>query len=361
MHENILKSDSMGLAEKISVIVLMTIGILCNVFCFFLLSRKRSSKINLNFLFRFMTVTDTVILVQYLVDFIFVIFDSKELRLKSNLFCKFWTYFTFATIPTKGNFEILKRNFELLILFDNLGWFLVFLVLERFLAIRNPRVNMLLIKKRSQTIIAFLIVMFNFIYYLPILINYELNYNGTVCYIKFPNVSILLMGLEMANVLVLPVFVNFLFIMIMLAFLIKSKIKIHNQRIVSVYPLGELSILRTLPLGKYLTYLKVTLFLNFIYFVFNFPHNISDVICIETASNQKSCYNYVVIRIANYLTYSLFGTQLIVYLLICKPVRQEFLLMLGFRKKYHNSQFNIRIALTNMINSVLLLAFNKIN
>lgn len=235
----------------------------------------------------------------------------------------------------------------------------MFLVLERYLAIRYPKLNMFFKRIRTQIILAIFIIFFNFIYYLPVLLNYDLDSDLSICYIQVKDVYSLVLRMEMIQLLVLPVSLIFLFIILIITFIIITKTNMNRSRIVTIYPTGEFNNSRPLSLAKYLTYLKVTLFLNLVYFSFNFPHIISDSLCNQPSSFQISCYLNFERRITNYLMYSLHGSQLIVYLIICKPVRQEFLLMLGFKKKHYTSQFNFKVALNNMINSVLFFAFSK--
>ena len=77
-------------------------GVLCNLFSFLVFSRKKIKKMSLNFLFRLMTITDTVTLLQLI-----MIYNDFYILRFSDFTCKFFIYFAFWIFPIKGKASLL--------------------------------------------------------------------------------------------------------------------------------------------------------------------------------------------------------------------------------------------------------------
>lgn len=86
-------------------------GIIGNLLCFAVFSRRKFKKISLNLLFRTMCITDTLFLIQ-ITQHIFATAGIYEIRNQSVLTCKLFVYITYMLAPIKG-------------------WILVFIGVER--------------------------------------------------------------------------------------------------------------------------------------------------------------------------------------------------------------------------------------
>ncbi len=83
--------------EFIYPTILLVTGIICNLLSFLVFSRKKLKKMALNFLFRLMTITDTITLMGLI-----AIYNDFFILRFSKFTCRFFIYYGFSLFPIKG-------------------------------------------------------------------------------------------------------------------------------------------------------------------------------------------------------------------------------------------------------------------
>ena len=99
---------------------LVIFGILGNLLCLLVFTRKKFQRLPLNFLFRFMAITDNIALLTLLqMSFKYSSFHF-DITIMSTFTCKLLTYVQYFVPPIKG-------------------WILVIIAIERYFSVINPR------------------------------------------------------------------------------------------------------------------------------------------------------------------------------------------------------------------------------
>lgn len=101
-------------------ICIVVFGLLGNLICFVVFSRRKFKRISLNFLLRVMTITDSISLLQILPTYFKYSRFNFDIRTVSGLSCKMFVYFKYFICPVKG-------------------WILVIIAFERYLSVQYPR------------------------------------------------------------------------------------------------------------------------------------------------------------------------------------------------------------------------------
>lgn len=134
--------------------IIFVFGLIGNCLGLIVLKSEKLKKIGPIRTYRFLFITDTVYLFSILKTNIQVVYGVDIVTL-SNLSCKLFTYFlnALASVPPM---------------------LLVYISIERFLSIKKADKSHLLRNKTSQRIYFLAIICFNFIFYMPVLLIYEL-------------------------------------------------------------------------------------------------------------------------------------------------------------------------------------------
>lgn len=88
--------------ETILPPLIVLFGLVGNIITFIVFSRKKFEKVAMIFLFRVMTVTDSIALIQCLQAFFKYSSFQFDVSTLSEASCKFFIYFKYAVAPVKG-------------------------------------------------------------------------------------------------------------------------------------------------------------------------------------------------------------------------------------------------------------------
>lgn len=311
--------------------ILFCIGLVGNSLCLIVFSRKKFKLMSLNLIFRLMAITNTLALSSIPIGYL-VGYNSNEIA------CILFKYFTYSLYPIKGkvhSFELFKIYYIMIIL-HRIGWFLVYIAIERFLTIHYPIRNKRFKGSWFQLLVAFLIISFNFLYYLPIMYSSDILYNITtltnetvsVCYLKKNATTIIKM--DMLNNAFVPFFLMLLFSLLMT----RSLFKLRNR--VNISPQRRKSKI------KDLRFSITTISLNFLYFFFKLPFAITNALWLLGLYVKDKDFPkyYIGYEIAKFLSNLMYSMTIFVYLAFNPLFRHEFFLMLSIKKNANKEMVN---------------------
>ncbi len=141
------------LYEWVVLYVLLLLGLFGSIVGTVLLSTKKMERLPARRIYRFLLITDAIFLTSQ------VAVDSMNhleynLRLASNIICKFGLYFNFSLCPISP-------------------WILVYISIDRYISICFKQVQIIR-KKWFQNLMILLIIVYNLCFYIPFLIFVEL-------------------------------------------------------------------------------------------------------------------------------------------------------------------------------------------
>lgn len=287
------KNDVEYLVYFIIPTIIFLIGIIGNILGLIVLKCKKLSKIGPIRTFRFLFVMDTIYLLSVLKTNLEIVYEI-DLLLISEKWCKGFTYFlnSTASIPPM---------------------LLVYISIERFVSIKHPAKSYLLRNKTRQNGYLIVVVLFNFLFYLPILYLYELKYinrsfNGSTD----SNDQILepvCTFADSGNVIFIMIFTNRIFLPFVMMFtatvLLIHTIFSSRNRIQSNYSFRENQTFR-----KDIKFAFTSLTINVMFLILNLPFilvyfvfKFSIVLIVSTLNLFLISYaiNFYLILMSNYL------------------------------------------------------------
>ena len=192
----------------------LILGLTGNLLGLVLCSSKNLKKIGTLNIYKYLFVTDSLFLPQILINYLGYGFNL-DLTLASVLSCKlviYLNYFSAAISP----------------------WLLVYISLEKFISIKFPG-KVFLRKKRNQNIFYLILIIYNIVYYSPILTFYNIetfSVNTTDAYklCQFTNSDYQLIGswMDMINRVLLPFIFMVFFTVLLVHSIFKSRRNVLN-------------------------------------------------------------------------------------------------------------------------------------
>lgn len=287
--------------------LILVFGLLGNLFILKVFSRKRFTKIlQVKSFFRFLAIVESI----FLIFIIEMHLDKKyNIKLKSNsrIACKLVTYssYVIGALPV---------------------WILTVISIERFVSVAFSisNFNSYLSRKLVQFTLSFMLVLYNLIFYAPLLffndlIEHSTNYtNETKCDFIDSNSKNILTLIDMVNSFLLPG--SLMIVLSIMAFICIKTSKIH-----SVASLHGQVLERKLKRDK--RFAVVSILLNLLFLFLNIFRCCTYFI---DGENLKGFFNYSV----NFYSY-LNGYTCTFYVLFFFNTifRDEFLIMIKFRKQ----------------------------
>ena len=231
--------------EEIVPLLLILFGIIGNTFSFMVFSRKQFKNMSLNYIFRLMTITDTLTVIQIIHRVLK--YNSRDLRLISSFLCKSLDYMTYSLIPVKG-------------------WFMVLIAIERFIAIKYNMKYLALKSIKIQLLVAFVILTLNCVENIPVYISSNLrvmNNSLKQCILLEKRMARKILTIDIMNSAIIPFILMLVFNLLMLRVILKSRMRIasyHSQ----VHAKKNL---------KNVKFSISTIGFNFFFFLFHFPYS----------------------------------------------------------------------------------------
>ena len=224
--------------------MILLLGLVGNVLLFLVLSRKKFSSFPVRNIFRFLAISDSIYLLQFIEDYLAHMFDY-DVRNFSSVTCKLFRYFNYSLCPISG-------------------WILVYISFERLLSIWSPYKNNQIKKTSFQIKTVFGIVVWNLVTYVPIIFYHDKQYSsaddlkGTCDFIT--DESRAFMGLyDLINSTLLPFFFMFMSSILIINAIVKSRLKVQVKNLTFD------KIKRDIRFGVF------TLVLNLMFILFNLP------------------------------------------------------------------------------------------
>lgn len=284
-------------------------GLIGNLFILKVFSRKRFTKIlQVKSFFRFLAIADSL----FLIYIILIYLDVKlEIRVKSTskIACKLLSYlgYVFGALPS---------------------WILTVISFERFVSVAFPisTFNSYLGKKLVQFSIGFVLILYNLVFYSPLLVFNDLisltpsNTNNSlfICDFIDSNSKHILILIDMINSFLLPG-------IIMVVLSILALICIKTSKIHSVASLHGLMLERKLRRDK--RFAVVSILLNFLFISLNMFR------CVCYFLYGENLYNILTYSVNFYLYLNGFTITFYVLFFFNSIFRDEFLIIIKCRKQ----------------------------
>ena len=282
------KSEMESIVYFIIPSIIFLFGMTGNFLGLLVLKSRSLRKIGPIHMYRILFITDTIYLMSILkTNLQFYDFD---LLLVSDFWCKTYTYMlnSIASIPPM---------------------ILVYISIERFISIKYPNRSHLMRKKSNQIVYLLAVLIFNFVFYLPVLYLYELKPNSFTSSTSHSFIHERCTFAESGNVLFLMIFTNRIFLpsflMLTATCLLIQTIFNSRNRIHANYSYRENSIFR-----KDVKFAFTSLTINVMFIILNLPFiiayflfNFSVIFTVLTLNLFLLSYaiNFYLILISNYL------------------------------------------------------------
>lgn len=289
--------------------IMLGLGLIGNLFCFIVYSRRRFSKFSLRFVFIVISTIDSFYLVLSLsVDYFNYSFDW-DARHVSSISCVCINYLGYLIGPLSP-------------------WLLVYVSIERLVSISPYFHGFYYLKKKSyQIVYMVLILVFNLIFYSPVLFIIKLisnddkitsndsNSTNFTCDFIDLNKKTKFAFMDLANSTVVPALLMFLSTICIIYSIFKSSTRLFKAGVAQ----------SRRRLHKDIKFAITSIFLNIVFITLNLP---ICIIYLDTNSFDTNSLKYVVSLILFYLTYSV---NFYLFVFVNSMFRDEFLAI--FRSK----------------------------
>lgn len=281
--------------------LLLLMGLIGNFLGLRVLSSRKLEKIGPRRMYQLLFISDSFILIEILVNYLQYAYQI-DVTIVSNLACKSFHFlnYSLATISPM---------------------ILVYISLERYVAVKYPSKVSQFRSFRNQLQFFALIIVFNFVYYVPIPIFIGLKVNGTDteihealtgCDFSNTNAKDIISYMDLVNRAVLP----FTLMSFCSGMLIKQIINSRQRIQMNNFSLGERRrSQKDIKLGCTL------ICINVIYILFNLPYSVA-VFLDDYNTNNIYIFSY-------YLFYSSFAINFYIILMSNSLFRKQFLIIIG--------------------------------
>lgn len=244
-------------------LVLLLIGLFGNTVGFIVFSRRSLTKFPARNIYRTLAVMDSFYLLHIILQYL-LYFNGLSIRLISDFSCKVVRYLNYSLAPISA-------------------WLLVYLSIHKFICIRFREFN-----SRLQSLIIFMIILYNLVYYLPILlivglvhqtdsIDTEMNTtsfnndtNETIryeCNYSVVNQENIYSWMDLLNLTILPFSLMIVFATLLIITIFQSRLRI--LRMSAIQDRNRLN--------KDIKFAVTSILLNFIFIILNLPICIANV------------------------------------------------------------------------------------
>ena len=192
-------------------IIILVIGFVGNYLGFKTMQRPKMIEIGPRNTYKYLFISDTIYLAFIIVTYLQYSFNI-DLTILSNVICKLWSYIVYS--------------------FDSQSsMLLVYISIDRYVSIKIPSIRYFLRKRNNQLIFYIFKLMFDFIYYLPVVYNVTLiRTNETlICTFNDQYSQILISYMDLANLLIFPSTLILIFSILLGIEVIKSRSRILDN------------------------------------------------------------------------------------------------------------------------------------
>jgi hypothetical protein len=192
-------------------IIILVFGLVGNYLGFKTMQRPKMIEIGPRNTYKYLFITDTIYLAFIIVTYLQYSFNI-DLTILSNVICKLWWYIVCS--------------------FDSQSsMLLVYISIDRYVSIKIPSIRYFMRKRNNQLIFYIFKLMFDFIYYLPVVYNFTLiRTNETlICTFKDQYSQQLIFYMDLANLLIFPSILILIFSILLGIEVIKSRSRILDN------------------------------------------------------------------------------------------------------------------------------------
>ena len=192
-------------------IIILVFGLVGNYLGFKTMQRPKMIEIGPRNTYKYLFISDTFYLALIIVTYLQFSFNI-DLTILSNVICKLWFYIVYS--------------------FDSQSsMLLVYISIDRYVSIKIPSIRYFMRKRNNQLIFYIFKLMFDFIYYLPVVYNFTLiRTNETlICTFKDQYSQQLIFYMDLANLLIFPSILILIFSILLGIEVIKSRNRILDN------------------------------------------------------------------------------------------------------------------------------------
>lgn len=233
-------------------LLVLSLGIVGNTLGFILLLSRRLANLPTRKLYFYLLLIDSIYVSQIVVNFLESNFNFK-ITTYSVILCKFFSFF----------------NYSLASLSPML---LVYISVDRLIAIKYPEHKFLLRSNKNQITYLFLIILFNFIYYFPFTLLLNLfpdknpNQENVICSIKDDHTDFILLIMDLINRICVPFILMTVSSILLVITIFKSRARVFKNYLSRENRLFKRDIKLAI----------TSLSLNIIYMLLNLPITIAE-------------------------------------------------------------------------------------
>jgi hypothetical protein len=188
--------------------LVLILGLFGNIFGYYLLKRPKMSEIGPRNTYKFLFALDTINLIQIIVNYLQFSFKT-DITIISNVSCRLWVFINYSLATPSS-------------------MCLVYISIDRYISIKLPAKRYFLRKRNNQFIFITFIIVFNLIYYLPVVYSFSIfsTANTTLCNFNDDFSQSLVSYMDLAIRVCLPAFLITAFSILLGIEIIKSQRRI---------------------------------------------------------------------------------------------------------------------------------------
>jgi len=160
------------------------LGIFGNIMGFVVMLKKEMKKIGARNIYRYLFITDSIFIIQLVVDLIFYQFSYDVTKL-SVYTCNMYYYFSYTLASLSP-------------------MLLVYIAIERFISIKYPAKRLFLRRSRSQRYYFLLVIGYNMLFYLPFAFSFAIQSENSECDFANAKLKVILSLMDLINRVLLP-------------------------------------------------------------------------------------------------------------------------------------------------------------
>lgn len=275
----------------------LILGLVGNTFSFIIFGRKEVKNITSANIYKGLALLDTLYLTSRIVQKL--LFNlGYDLKNSSLIGCKLVIYFNPALGPMSA-------------------WLLVYISIERFFAIRCPKINFI----RSLSFEIFImvtVIVYNMLFYLPFPLLHDFKLNLTQnstrisgCLFKSKSIARVLLTLDMFNLSLIPFALMIFFSLMLIGTVFQSRLKTSKSNVSK----RDKSKLR-----KDIHFAFASIVLNVSFILFNLPFCLSNIL--RSVYPDQPAY---LLELVEYLYLSSYGNNFYVLIVSNSIIQKEFL------------------------------------
>jgi hypothetical protein len=299
---------------------MLVFGVLGNTFCLIVYNGKRFKKFPLRFIFMVLSISDSVYLLFSLsIDYTLTHLFKWDPRTVSFNLCILLNYFGYLWAPLSA-------------------WLIVYISVERYISISAYFHGFNKLKQKNiQAVYFFTIILFNCVYYSPILFIFNLeimtknndSISKTKCYFVSETRKIQFAYMDLINSTLIPATIMLLSTILIIKSIFESSSRIFKSTNNNVNAVRNQSKRR---MHKDIKFSVTSIFLNIIFITLNLPY------CIIFLDEDFTDSHSIKYLVGSFLFYIVYCINFYLFLIVNSTFRAEFFEIFSFRK--NNNNFN---------------------